>query len=158
MASLICVGYWIGRSEIFAPFRSRSTYLAAPAWSSNIVGPYDISAPACTSKYHGASFLTLPAPQADEVLIDVHAASVSYMDYLMICGGYQMRPALPYVPGKDAVGIVVGCGGNVERFRPGSSCLRGVVRWFCRAHDRQSLKHRTSSEQRRLHYTVYQPA
>jgi NADPH:quinone reductase len=60
-----------------------------------------------------------PAPQADEVLIDVHAASVSYMDYLMICGGYQMRPALPYVPGTDAVGIVVGCGGNVERFRPG---------------------------------------
>jgi hypothetical protein len=40
-----------------------------------------------------------PQPRADEVLIDVHAASVSYMDYLMICGGYQMRPALPYVPG-----------------------------------------------------------
>jgi NADPH:quinone reductase-like Zn-dependent oxidoreductase len=29
--------------------------------------------------------------QPDEVLIDVHAASVSYMDYLMISGGYQMR-------------------------------------------------------------------
>jgi NADPH:quinone reductase len=99
-----------------------------------------------------------PAPQADEVLIDVHAASVSYMDYLMICGGYQMRPALPYVPGTDAVGIVVGCGGKSNAFAPGSSCLRGVVRWFCRAHDRQSLKHRTSSEQRRLHYRVYQPA
>jgi hypothetical protein len=35
-----------------------------------------------------------PHPGGDEVLIDVHAASVSYMDYLMICGGYQMRPAL----------------------------------------------------------------
>jgi hypothetical protein len=30
IASLISVGSWIGRSEIFAPFRSRSTYLAAP--------------------------------------------------------------------------------------------------------------------------------
>ena len=40
-----------------------------------------------------------PHPAPDEVLIDVYAASVSYMDYLMICGGYQMRPALPYVPG-----------------------------------------------------------
>ena len=49
----------------------------------------------------------------------VHAASVSYMDYLMICGGYQMRPPLPYVPGTDAAGIVVAVGEDVDRFRPG---------------------------------------
>ena len=60
-----------------------------------------------------------PQPAADEVLIDVHAASVSYMDYLMTCGGYQMRPPLPYVPGTDAAGIVVACGDRVTRFRPG---------------------------------------
>jgi NADPH2:quinone reductase len=60
-----------------------------------------------------------PHPAADEVLIDVHAASVSYMDYLMTCGGYQMRPALPYVPGTDAAGVVVACGDQVTRFRPG---------------------------------------
>ena len=60
-----------------------------------------------------------PCPAADEVLIDVHAASVSYMDYLMTCGGYQMRPALPYVPGTDAAGVVVACGDQVTRFRPG---------------------------------------
>jgi NADPH:quinone reductase len=53
------------------------------------------------------------------VLIDVYAASVSYMDYLMISGGYQMRPPLPYVPGTDAAGIVVAVGGDVDRFRPG---------------------------------------
>ena len=58
-------------------------------------------------------------PAADEVLIDVHAASVSYMDYLMTCGGYQLRPALPYVPGTDAAGVVVACGDKVRRFRPG---------------------------------------
>src|SRR5919109_5364052 len=60
-----------------------------------------------------------PHPAANEVLIDVHAASVSYMDYLMTCGGYQMRPALPYVPGTDAAGVVVACGDHVTRFRPG---------------------------------------
>jgi NADPH2:quinone reductase len=60
-----------------------------------------------------------PRPRADEVLIDVHAASVSYMDYLMICGGYQMRPALPYIPGTDAAGVVVACGDQVTRFRRG---------------------------------------
>src|SRR5262245_45846031 len=60
-----------------------------------------------------------PQPQADEVLIDVHAASVSYMDYLMSCGGYQMRPTLPYVPGTDAAGVVVAVGEQVKRFHPG---------------------------------------
>ena len=69
-----------------------------------------------------------PHPGGDEVLIDVHAASVSYMDYLMICGGYQMRPALPYVPGTDAAGIVVACGGSVKRFRPGDRVACG--NWF----------------------------
>jgi NADPH:quinone reductase len=60
-----------------------------------------------------------PRPQANEVLVDVHAASVSYMDYLMVCGGYQLRPALPYVPGTDAAGTVVAVGEKVDRFRPG---------------------------------------
>ena len=43
-----------------------------------------------------------PYLAADELMIDVHAASVSYMDYLMTCGGYQLRPALPYIPGTNA--------------------------------------------------------
>jgi NADPH2:quinone reductase len=60
-----------------------------------------------------------PRPGVDEVLIDVHAASVSYMDYLMTTGGYQMRPPLPYVPGSDAAGIVIEVGEEVDRFRPG---------------------------------------
>jgi NADPH2:quinone reductase len=60
-----------------------------------------------------------PCPAPDEVLIDVHAASVSYMDYLMTCGGYQLRPALPYAPGTDAAGVVVACGDDVTRFRCG---------------------------------------
>src|SRR5215831_17811284 len=74
--------------------------------------------------FNGVSSLRLgeaaePKPAPDEVLIDVHAASVSYMDYLMISGGYQLRPPLPYVPGTDAAGIVVAVGENVDRFRPG---------------------------------------
>jgi NADPH:quinone reductase-like Zn-dependent oxidoreductase len=77
----------------------------------------------CTA-FDGVKALTIgdapePRPQANEVLVDVHAASVSYMDYLMICGGYQMRPPLPYVPGTDAAGIVAAIGEKVERFRPG---------------------------------------
>jgi NADPH2:quinone reductase len=69
-----------------------------------------------------------PQPAADEVLVDVHAASVSYMDYLMASGGYQLRPPLPYVPGTDAAGVVVACGENVTRFRPGDRVC--CENWF----------------------------
>jgi NADPH2:quinone reductase len=71
---------------------------------------------------------TEPRPAANEVLVDVHTASVSYMDYLMSCGGYQMRPVLPYVPGTDAAGIVLACGERVTRFRPGDRVSCGS--WF----------------------------
>src|SRR5215467_9846498 len=86
----------------------------------------------CTA-FEGIKALSLtdaaePQPTADEVLIDVHAASVSYMDYLMTCGGYQLRPALPYVPGTDAAGVVVACGERVTRFRPGDRV--GCEGWF----------------------------
>jgi NADPH2:quinone reductase len=69
-----------------------------------------------------------PTLADDEVMIDVHAASVSYMDYLMICGGYQLKPPLPYVPGTDAAGVVVAVGDKVERFRRGDRVACG--NWF----------------------------
>src|ERR1700745_4121743 len=86
----------------------------------------------CTA-FEGIKPLTVsetaePHPRPDEVLIDVYAASVSYMDYLMIGGGYQMRPPLPYVPGTDAAGVVVACGDEVTRFRPGDRVSCG--NWF----------------------------
>jgi len=64
-----------------------------------------------------------PRPADDEVMIDVHAASVSYMAYLMVCGGYQLRPALPYVPGTSAE-VIVAVGRKVERFRRGDRVAR----------------------------------
>ena len=60
-----------------------------------------------------------PKPAADEVLIDVHAASVSFMDQLLVSGLYQMRPPTPFVPGTEASGVVVAVGGTVTKFQPG---------------------------------------
>ncbi|BAL75720.1 NADPH:quinone oxidoreductase family protein [Bradyrhizobium cosmicum] len=60
-----------------------------------------------------------PKPAADEILIDVHAASVSFMDQLMVSGLYQMRPPTPFVPGTEASGVVVAIGDKVTAFRPG---------------------------------------
>lgn len=79
-----------------------------------------------------------PQPKADEVLIEVHAASVSYMDYLMIGGGYQLRPPLPYIPGTDAAGVVLACGEEVTRFRPGDRVACGS--WFGGFAERRTAK------------------
>src|SRR5690348_614674 len=92
----------------------------------------DVRAVVCNA-FEGIKALSVtelaePKPAANQVLIDVHATSVSYMDYLMTCGGYQMRPALPYVPGTDAAGVVVACGDRVTRFRPGDRVCCG--NWF----------------------------
>jgi len=60
-----------------------------------------------------------PKPASDEILIEVHAASISFMDQLLVSGLYQMRPRTPFVPGTEAAGIVVAVGEKVTRFRPG---------------------------------------
>jgi len=60
-----------------------------------------------------------PKPGAGQILIDVHAAAVNFMDCLMVAGKYQLRPPTPFVPGTDAAGIVVAVGEGVRRFKPG---------------------------------------
>ena len=60
-----------------------------------------------------------PKPAGDEILIEVHAASISFMDQLLVSGLYQMRPKTPFVPGTEAAGIVAAVGEKVTRFRPG---------------------------------------
>jgi NADPH2:quinone reductase len=93
--------------------------------------------------FEGIKALTIgtapePHPALDEVLVDVHAASVSYMDYLMICGGYQMRPPPPFVPGTDAAGVVVACGEKVKRFHPGDRVA--CENWFGGFAERMTAK------------------
>ena len=66
-----------------------------------------------------------PKPAGDEILIDVHAASVSFMDNLIVSGLYQMRPPTPFVPGTEAAGVVIAVGEKVTRFRPGDRVACG---------------------------------
>jgi NADPH2:quinone reductase len=66
-----------------------------------------------------------PRPGPSDVLVEVHAVSLSYMDCLMVSGRYQMRPPLPFAPGTDAAGVVVAVGNEVTRFRPGDRIACG---------------------------------
>ena len=92
-----------------------------------------------------------PKPADDEILIDVHAASVSFMDQLLVSGLYQMRPPLPFVPGTEASGVVVAIGGKVTTIRPRRS--RGVQqldRRLRRTDDRQGIEERAFAGWRRV--------
>ena len=60
-----------------------------------------------------------PAPGADEVLIDIHAIGLNYPDTLMMQGRYQVKPETPFVPGRDAAGMVASVGANVSHVKPG---------------------------------------
>jgi NADPH2:quinone reductase len=53
-----------------------------------------------------------PAPGPGEVLVRVHAAALNFSDLLMIRGAYQVRPPLPFVPGQEIAGFVVGPDGS----------------------------------------------
>ena len=56
----------------------------------------------------------LPEPQADHmltpgsgVLVEVHAAGVSFPEVLQTRGEYQLKPPLPFVPGSEVGGVVL---------------------------------------------------
>ena len=66
-----------------------------------------------------------PQPGPGELLVDVHAAAVTFMDVLMVSGKYQMKPALPFAPGNDAAGIVSAVGPGVSRFSVGERVACG---------------------------------
>lgn len=96
------------------------------------------------SRFSGADALELgdapePEPAADEVLIEVHTAAVSFMDKLMTEGGYQLRPDLPYVPGTDAAGVVLQVGSDVTDYAPGDR-VAGQM-WHGSYAERATIKH-----------------
>ncbi len=64
-----------------------------------------------------------PVPAAGQVVIDVHATAVNFVDLLVISGKYQFLPPRPFVPGKLPVGVVSAIGEGVTKVRPGDRVL-----------------------------------
>lgn len=60
-----------------------------------------------------------PVPGPGDVVVDVVAAEANYPDILVIEGKYQIKPPLPFSPGKAAAGRVSALGGGVSRLRIG---------------------------------------
>jgi NADPH2:quinone reductase len=62
-------------------------------------------------------------PGRDEVLIDVRATAVNFVDTLTIGGSYQSLPRLPFVPGKLPAGVVKAVGPDVVGIRVGDHVM-----------------------------------
>jgi NADPH2:quinone reductase len=72
--------------------------------------------------------LPTPQPGAGEVLVKIEAASLNFPDILIVQNKYQMKPALPFVPGSEYAGVIEAVGANVANLKVGQkvACLSGT--------------------------------
>jgi NADPH2:quinone reductase len=64
-----------------------------------------------------------PVPAPGEVLIEVRASGVNFMDGLIAQGKYQTKPPLPFSPGAEVAGIVSQAGPGVDGVTAGTRVL-----------------------------------
>lgn len=69
-----------------------------------------------------------PVPGPGEVLLDVHAAGITYADLLIIQGKYQVLPPLPLVPGQEVSGVIRAVGSGVDRLEPGMRVMGFAIK------------------------------
>lgn len=66
--------------------------------------------------------MEVPTPKESEAIIRIEAIGLNYLDILSISGGYQEKSDLPFVPGVEAAGQVVGVGADCP-FKPGDRVM-----------------------------------
>ncbi|MET3513882.1 NADPH2:quinone reductase [Pseudacidovorax sp. 1753] len=70
--------------------------------------------------------IPLPQVKAGDYLVRVEAAGLAFGDTLLVRGRYQTKPALPFTPGSEIVGTIVGGEGPLPvGTRLASSCQQG---------------------------------
>ncbi len=82
-----------------------------------------------------------PKPQANEVLVKFHAASLNYRDLMMVKGFYNPKLKTPIVPLSDGAGEVVGVGESVTKWKVGDRvCPIFMQGWIDGAIDFQKAR------------------
>jgi NADPH:quinone reductase len=66
-----------------------------------------------------------PEPEEGQLLVEVAASPVTFPDTLMIEDKYQFKATLPYIPGGDVAGVVVGLGNGVNGWAVGDRVAGG---------------------------------
>jgi NADPH2:quinone reductase len=85
----------------------------------------------------------VPAPAAQEILVQVAAAGVNRPDVMQRKGLYPPPPGAPDIPGLELAGTIVACGAEVKRWRPGDQVAAlvsgGGYAEYCVAHESHAL-------------------
>ncbi len=68
----------------------------------------------------------IPRPRAREVVVQVGAAGVNFPDVLTVEGNYQHKPELPFIPGMEGAGRILGVGKDVVDWRKGDCVIFGI--------------------------------
>jgi len=69
-----------------------------------------------------------PRPEPGHVVVAVEAAGVSFVDGLIVQGGYQITPSLPFTPGGPVAGRIVAVGDGVDPGRVGTRVVGTAAR------------------------------
>ena len=66
-----------------------------------------------------------PRPAAGEVLVQVHASAISFVDLLRAEGKYQLLDTIPWIGGSECAGVVTAVGDGVTGLKVGDAvaCL-----------------------------------
>ncbi len=64
-----------------------------------------------------------PAPGPSDVIIDVRAAGVGFVDGLVVQGLYQVKPPLPFTPGSEISGVIAAVGPDVNNLKVGDRVM-----------------------------------
>jgi NADPH2:quinone reductase len=64
-----------------------------------------------------------PVPAAAQIVVEVEAAGVNFVDGLFIAGQYQIKPPLPFTPGSEVAGVIAAVGDGVDHFAVGSRVM-----------------------------------
>jgi len=67
-----------------------------------------------------------PSPKPGEVIIDVKAVGLNFLDTLITEKKYQTQPELPFSPGSEIAGVVSHTGEHVIAFAPGDRVMAYV--------------------------------
>jgi NADPH2:quinone reductase len=68
----------------------------------------------------------VPSPAAGEVVIQIAACGVGYVDALVSLGRYQVKPPLPHTPGQEAAGRIMALGDGVKDLAVGDRVMATV--------------------------------
>ena len=72
--------------------------------------------------------ISRPAVKPDEMLVQVHAAGLNPIDYMIPKGTFKpmLKFQLPATMGSDLAGVVVEVGSRVTRFKPGDAVFASI--------------------------------